>query len=150
MKVNVWQVGYPSFKDYILKSENVEVREMGYVEIPSIECWEEEVWHLLNWSCWNYDDNGDAFKPNNVHSTLDHCNSDIILHVVGTYGYKTAMPIGWATYSSLDHAINSFKERRHSLWPFSDVKFCGGYTKIENGKAYIKKNNRSSWEEINF
>ena len=54
-KVHVWQLGYAAFKDFALHNNNVECRQMGYVEVAdegSSQDLRDRVWELLNWSCW--------------------------------------------------------------------------------------------------
>jgi hypothetical protein len=122
MKVNVWQVGYTTEKDWIDRVNPV-CREMGHVIIPdNTEDWEEEVWNLLNWSCWNYDENGIAHKPEEVHSPLRYCNSDVILQIDGSKEYKCAKSVGFEDSSSLEDAIKKFMNRKRHLWPFYDAK----------------------------
>ena len=122
MKVNVWQVGYTTEKDWI-DCANPVCREMGHVIIPdNTEDWEEEVWNLLNWSCWNYDENGIAHKPEEVHSPLGYCNSDVILQIDGSGEYKCAKSVGFEDSSSLEDAIKKFMNRKRHLWPFYDAK----------------------------
>lgn len=148
MKVNVWQVGYTTQRDYVLE-ENAQCRNMGYVEIPEMENWEEEVWNLLNWSCWTFD------KPESVHSPLDHCNSDIVIQIEGTDVYKAAMFIGWKPCNSLNTAVDSVK--KNELWPFSDMRSAlrSGRTMVRNGKAYWQsiedgRANKENWIEITW
>ncbi len=120
MKVNVWQVGYTTREDWHNRTNPV-CREMGYVTIPDdSEGWEEKVWNLLNWSCWNYNDEGTAVKPDEVHSPLDHCNSDIILQIENSNIYKYAKFIGFGESSSLKNAVAHIIDGNH-LWPFSDI-----------------------------
>lgn len=150
MKVNVWQVGYTTQRDTVLRC-NAQCRNMGYVEIAEEEGWEEDVWNLLNWSCWT------SNKPENIYSPLDHCNADIVLQIEGTSEYKAAMVSGWKTFSSLDGAVNEIKYH-NDLWPFSDMRsaFRRGYTKADyDGKAYwisiedYRASNRN-WTEITW
>jgi hypothetical protein len=149
MKVNVWQVGYTTERDYVLR-ENAQCCNMGYVEVPETEDWEEKVWNLLNWSCWTSD------KPENVHSPLDHCNSDVILQSEGSTRYMCAKSIGWEIHLSLDSAVYSLQhDNRHHLWPFEDVPFRSGYTMVRDGKAYWQsiedgKADRENWIEITW
>lgn len=149
MKVNIWQVGYTTQRDFILE-ENLVCREMGYVEIDPTDQWEESVWELLNWSCWSREG-----KPENVHSPLDHCNSDIILQIDGTSIYRGAMFLGWRAYSSLEEAVASASIEGHRFYPFSDVKFRSGFRKVENGKAYWMdldegRAGRGTWIEVTW
>lgn len=150
VKVNVWQVGYTTQKDYVLR-KNAQCRNMGYVEIPNdMEDWEEEVWILLNWSCWTNK------KPKNVHSPLDHCNSDIILQIDGSCKYRYAKFVSFGDAHTLADAIQEVKHQ--NLWPFSDMRsaFRSGFTKTDyDGKAYwisiedYKAGNRN-WTEITW
>lgn len=149
MKVNVWQVGYTTQRDYVLR-ENAQCRNMGYVEIPETDDWEDEVWNLLNWSCWT------SYKPETVHSPLDHCNSDIILQSEGSTEYMCAKFIGWEVCQSLDSAVYNLQhDKSRNLWPFKGVPFRSGYTKIRDGKAYWQsieddKAGRENWIEITW
>lgn len=124
IKVNVWQVGYMSNADWKEsnrsgKPQNVKCLNAGYVELKQLEeDWPEDVWHLLNWDCWNYDDaTGEAVKPAEVHSPLGHCNSDVIFRAEGSDTYMRAAHVGFEEYKSLDKAINSIIED-WSQWPF--------------------------------
>ena len=122
IKVNIWQVGFVSVDDWKTNDKRKAVcRPMGYVEVEDADNWEEDVWNLLNWSCWNYDTNGDAIKPECVHSPLTHCNSDVILQAEGTKVYRCAKSFGWGTHKTLKYAIRAIKTGYHNLWPFSDV-----------------------------
>lgn len=142
MKVNVWQVGYTTMRDYVLRN-NAQCRNMGYVEIRDTEDgWEEDVWNLLNWSCWT------GAKPENVHSPLDHCNSDVILQIEGKRLYRSAQFVGWKSSDSLEKAVD--KVRDNTLWPFKDVHFTGGHTRIIDGKAYWQRDHDSDWIEITW
>lgn len=149
MKVNVWQVGYTTQRDFVLH-ENAQCRNMGYVEVPEMEHWEDEVWHLLNWSCWTSD------KPEGVHSPLDHCNSDVILQPEGSTRYMCAKSAGWRICNSLDSAVYSLQHNNsHYLWPFEDAPFRSGCTMVCNGKAYWQsiedgKANKENWTEITW
>ena len=121
MKVNVWQVGYTTYEDWHDRANPV-CKEMGYVTIPDdSEEWEEKVWDLLNWSCWNFNDEGRAVKPDEVHSPLDHCNSDIILQIENSNTYKYAKFMGFGEAFSLENAVAHIIDGSHHLWPFDDV-----------------------------
>ena len=124
IKVNVWQVGFESVDDWKQHdNRKAKCRPMGYVEMEECEKWEDEVWHLLNWGCWNYDDKSEKYvKPTEVHSPLTHCNSDVILQVEGTQVYRCAKSFGWGTHVTLKYAIRAIKNGHHSIWPFSDAK----------------------------
>jgi hypothetical protein len=120
VKVNVWQVGYATVKDWENQNPSrIEYVERGYVLIDEQEDWEEEVWHLLNWGCWNYNEDGSTTMPENVHVTIDHCNSDVILLMENTKVYKYAKSIGFGDATSLDEAVTQVKKVRH-LWPLRD------------------------------
>ena len=123
IKVNVWQVGYVSESDWRDGNKRkATCRNMGYVEIEESDGWEEDVWNLLNWSCWNYGDDGNAVKPENVHSPLSFCNSDVILQIEGTSVYRCAKHVGWGTHKTLEYAVRAIKSGHHNLWPFHDAK----------------------------
>lgn len=149
MKVNVWQVGYTTQRDYVLR-KNAQCRNMGYVEVSDdLKDWEEKVWELLNWSCWT------DKKPANVHSSLDHCNSDVIFQIDGSYTYKCAQFIGFSDVHTLADAIQEVKH--HELWPFSDIRsaFRSGCTMVRNSKAYWQsieddRAGKENWIEITW
>lgn len=149
MKVNVWQVGYTTERDYVLH-ENAQCRNMGYVEVPETENWEDEVWNLLNWSCWTSD------KPEEVHSPLTHCNSDVILQSEGSTRYLCATHTGWQVCNTLGSAIYSLQHGgSHRLWPFNDAPCRSGYTMVRNGKAYWQsiedgRAGKENWIEITW
>ena len=117
-KIDIWQVGYPSEESWkVGNPQNAMLAYRGYVELDTLEeGWQEIVWHLLNWSCWNHDDEGNAVKPENVHSPLTHCNDDIILQAEGSDKYFYAQFIGFKETNSLTEAINALKDGR-TLWP---------------------------------
>lgn len=144
-KVRVWQVGYTTCKDWVLRNKaNAECREMGYVTVEDDDkSWRDTVWHLLNWSCWTDE------KPNCVHSPLDHCNSDIIIKKEKSSRYYSAAHCGWESSTNLAGSINNIKYGHHTLWLFADVKCVGGSFFAKNGKAYMEKEN-GQCEEINF
>ncbi len=50
IKINVWQVGYTTFKDYASSNrQNAKCVDKGYVLINKLNTgWEEYVWNLLN------------------------------------------------------------------------------------------------------
>ena len=153
MKVNVWQVGYTTQRDSVIGDPNLaECRPMGYVIVEDDEeDWEDDAWHLLNWGCWNYPKGGGrAIKPEEVQSPLSFCNSDVILQREGTDLYYCADHCGWTKTSSLDRAVAIIRNGYHSIWPFKDVKFSGGHTKVENGKAYISDKHDGPWREITW
>jgi len=116
-KINIWQVGYPSKESFeVGNPQNALCMYRGYVELNTIEeGWQETVWNLLNWSCWNYDVNGKAVKPENVHSPLAYCNDDIILQAEDLDKYFYAGFIGYDEANSLMEAINALKDGR-PLW----------------------------------
>lgn len=145
VKVNVWQVGFIDMKAYMLREGDKAVcKERGYVMIENKEGWEEDVWNLLNWSCWNYDKNGNAVKPDDVYSTLDHCNSDIILQIDGTDQFKRAESVGWTSYTSLEGAIEALKYDPHSLWPLAEAsrEYC---SLKSNGRTVWGSNDGKNW-----
>lgn len=144
-KVKVWQVGYTTYKDWILRNkENAECRDVGYVMVEDNDKnWQETVWDLLNWSCWTDE------KPSCVHSPLDHCNSDIILRKENSKTYYIAKSFGWGNATSLNSAIDYVKLNNCNMWLFYDVKRVGGSFFAKNGKAYMEKEN-GECEEINF
>ena len=139
IKVNVWQVGFDNIKAYMLREgEKAICKERGYVVIYNLENWEETVWDLLNWSCWT------NMKPDNVFSSLDHCNSDVILQIDGTNDYRRAESVGWTTYNSLEDAINALKKTPYSLWPLVEVpRKYSHYT--TDGKTVWGSNNDKDW-----
>jgi hypothetical protein len=123
-KINIWQLGYTNLDDFNYSNkQNAVCRDAGFVMIDNLEdLWEEEVWHLLNWSCWNYNDEGNAVKPSSVHSYLDHCNSDIILNIDGTDIFKYALSVGFGEATSLEEAVNKSKTGFCNYWPFDSAR----------------------------
>lgn len=144
-KVNIWQVGFESMRDYVLRNEEKLVcRPIGYVNMVRLdESWEESVWNLLNWSCWT------RRKPKSVHSPLTHCNSDVILQVEGTDVFVCSCAVGWESARSLDGAFAKMKSGVHFFWPFYDVPHVGGNYKEENGEAYWR-NNEVGWTKVTW
>ena len=151
IKINVWKIGYTTFKDYLLgNKENTKYIDQGYVMIENTDdLWEEDVWHLLNWSCWNYDDSGNAIKPESVHSPLDHCNSDIIINIDGTNIYKYAKDVGFGDATSLDDAFNKAIDDFCNFWPLSGVKRTSGEVKHTPDNKVLQKIN-GEWIEITW
>ena len=151
IKVNVWQVGYTTFKDYILRNKhNAKCVDKGYVEIENTDdLWEEDVWNLLNWSCWNYDESGNAIKPESVHSPLDHCNSDIIISIDGTSIYKYAKSVGWGEANSLDSAFEKMIDDFCEFWSLPDVKRTSGEIKTMPDNKVLQKIN-GKWTEVTW
>ena len=143
MKVNVWQLGYNTYKDFKL-NQNIQCREQGYVLIDSIDNWEEKVWDLLNWSCWAKN------KPEEVHSPLTHCNSDIILQIEGTNLYKVSEFVGFTEHPSLETAIKYAKQKPHEYWPFSDVYGKSGHYKVKYDKVYWADFDSEDWIEVTW
>lgn len=145
IKVNVWQVGYATTKDYVLKNaDKLECRNKGYVIVDFKEGWEEVVWDLLNWSCWS------DCKPDNVHSPLDHCNSDVIFEIEGSKDYKCAMTIGFENALSMESAFAKLKKRAYDMWKFADTAHVSGYYTCKDGKAYWRKNREDVWQEVTW
>lgn len=150
IKVNIWQLGFTTFKDY-LKHDNskAQCRDMGFVIInEKKDLWEEEVWNLLNWSCWNYDENGNAVKPENVKSPLTHCNSDIIINIDGTNKYLYAKHVEWGEADTLEEAINKMKSDFCDFWPFRDVRCTSGRVKQKEDTVFQEINGK--WIEITW
>ena len=138
-KVNVWQVGFMDMKAYMLREgEKALCKERGYVVIEDMKNWEEEVWNLLNWSCWT------DKKPDNVFSSLDHCNSDIILQIDGTDQFKRAESMGWTHYATLEAAIEALKKTPRSLWPLVEAPREYSHLKTD-GKTVWGSNNGKAW-----
>lgn len=122
VKVNVWQVGFMDMKVCMLREGDKAIcKERGYVLVENSEGWEEEVWNLLNWSCWNYNEEGNAVKPEEVHSSLDHCNADIIVQIDGTSLYKAAQFSGFKDFHTLEDAIADMKKHPYELWPLAEA-----------------------------
>ena len=149
IKINVWQVGYTTYKDYVCSNrQNAKCVDKGYVLINKLNTgWEEDVWHLLNWSCWNTDDNGNAIKPESVKSPLDHCNSDVILNIDGTNIYKYAKGFGFGETTSLKEAIREIT-LECNFWPFPEVKRTSGEIRQKEGKVF--QNIKGKWTEITW
>ena len=139
VKVNVWQMGFTNMKAYMLGDSNgIACKERGYVLVENSEGWEEEVWNLLNWSCWT------DKKPKDVHSPLEYCNSDVILQTDGTNEYKRAESVGWTDYTSLESAIDALKKTPYSLWPLKEVpREYTAYT-VKNG-VVMGSNDNKNW-----
>lgn len=139
VKVNVWQVGFMDLKAYMLREGDKAIcKERGYVMVENKKGWEEEAWNLLNWSCWT------GRKPKDVYSSLDHCNSDVILQVEGTDNYRVAEPIGWTTYDSLKSAAAAFKKDPYSLWPLAEAP--REYKRLRsNGITVEGSNDNKNW-----
>ena len=138
IKINVWQIGYTTFKDYLMDNkQKALLHPMGYVLLESEDDWAEKTWDLLNWSCWT------ETKPENVHSPLNHCNSDIIVNVDGTDIYMYAKSFGWGEEHSLFAAETAAKkESTCTFWPFQEVKRTSGPVRIDNDKVYQKINGK--------
>lgn len=147
-KVHVWQLGYPVFKDFALHNNNIECRSMGYVTVEdegSYQDLRDHVWELLNWACWA------EKKPEEVHSTLDHCNGDIILKFEDEEVYHVCLSIGWTTAESLELAVNASKSGDIAeFWPFPEVHKKSGQIKVIDGKPYIRESGDSKWIEITW
>lgn len=149
IKINVWQMGYTTFKDYACSNrQNAKCVNKGYVLLDNLENhWEETVWHLLNWSCWNTDDEGNAIKPESVQSPLDHCNSDVILNIDGTNTYKYAKSFGFGEADSLEGAIKKITNEC-DFWPFPEVKRTSGAIRHKDNKVF--QNINGEWIEITW
>jgi len=150
IKINVWQVGYTTFKDFASSNrKNAKCVNKGYVLLDSLDdYWDETVWHLLNWGCWNYDKEKEHYiKPESVQSPLDHCNSDIILNIDGTNVYKYAMSVGFGEESSLEKAIKKITNEC-DFWPFPEVRRISGAIKHKDGKVF--QNINGEWIEITW
>lgn len=123
MKVNIFNIGYTR-ADWDSKSrnyDNLHIADAGYAEVKEFD--PEELWDLLNWSCWT------DTKPEEVaNSPLTHCNSDIALNIDGTNEYYIALSCGWKkiTADSLEEVLNFFKtddEASFNYWPlYNGVK----------------------------
>lgn len=139
IKVNVWQVGFDNIEAYMLgEGEKAICKERGYVVIDDLKNWEETVWDLLNWSCWTNK------KPDNVFSSLDHCNSDIVIQIEGSHEYKRAESMGWSHYATLEAAIEALKKTPYSLWPLAETP--RSYTAYKtDGETVWGSNNNKDW-----
>lgn len=146
MKVNIWQVGYTTCKDWVLRQrQQAQCQSKGYVLLEDKDRendWEELVWHLLNWSCWT------EVKPESIHSPLDHCNTDVILQIEGEKEYSIPKFMGFEKCSSLDEAAKIL-QNSHELWPFSNVEGRSGSYTVRNGKALWSEND-IDWEEVTW
>jgi len=149
VKVNVWQMGFDNIKAYMLRdSSGTACKERGYVLVENSEGWEEEVWNLLNWSCWNYNEKGDAVKPEDVHSSLDHCNADIIVQIDGTSLYKAAQFSGFKDFHTLEDAVADMKKHPYELWPLAETP--REYTRYRtHGTNVFGSNDGETWHIIN-
>lgn len=117
MKVNIYVIGFRDKAEWMQNSanrKNLHIASAGYAEVEEFNA--EELWDLLNWSCWTDE------KPKEVeHSPLTHCNSDIALNIDGTDVYHCALSFGWEeiTANSLEEVLQFFKTSKHSFsfWP---------------------------------
>lgn len=111
-KYNILQMGYPTVEDW--KNHNagtIQFKERGYAMVEDNEG-QEKVWDLCNWSCY-----ADA-KPENLHSELTHCNSDIVVWVEGSGEYWVAEPAGWKKFQTLEEAKrHMLAKSRYEAWP---------------------------------
>lgn len=138
IKVNVWQVGYTTFKDYASSNrQNAKCVDKGYVLLDNLDdYWDETVWRLLNWSCWNYnEEKGEYIKPESVHSPLTHCDSVVILNIDETNIYKYAKSVGFGETTSLREAIREIT-LECDFWPFPEVKRTSGAIRQKEGKVF--------------
>ena len=134
VKINVWQVGFMDLKAYMLREGDKAIcKERGYVMVDSKTHWEDTAWDLLNWSCWTDE------KPKDVHSSLDHCNSDVILQIDGTNDYMRAESIGWTKYNSFEQAVTALKNTPNSLWPFTEAP--REYSKLRSNGVTVEGSN---------
>ena len=134
VKVNVWQVGFMDMKAYMLREGDKAVcKERGYVMVDSKTNWEETVWDLLNWSCWT------SRKPDEVHSSLEYCNSDVIIQIDGRNDYRRAESVGWSRYNSLEQAVTALKNDPHSLWPLAEAP--REYRKLRSNGVTVEGSN---------
>lgn len=116
MKINIFVVGFneADWKKNPCNRDNLCIADAGYVEVKEFD--PEDIWNLLNWSCWTSE------KPKEVeHSPLTHCNSDIALNIDGTNVYYCACSFGWKkiTANSIKEVLQSFKtsKKNFSFWP---------------------------------
>lgn len=139
VKVNVWQVGFMDMKAYMLREGDKAIcKERGYVMVENKENWEDDAWNLLNWSCWT------DRKPKDVYSSLEYCNSDVVLQIDGTDNYRRAESIGWTTYDSLEGAVAALKKTPHCLWPLAEAP--REYKRLRsNGTTVEGSNDGKNW-----
>lgn len=98
-RYNIIQMVYPSVEDWKNRNtKSLTFKERGYAEFDNPNENHNSVWDLCNWSC--YTDK----KPENLHSELTHCNSDIVVWVEGSKEYYVAEPCGWAKFDTLERA----------------------------------------------
>ena len=116
MKVNIFVVGYnrADREKEPNNRNNLHIADAGYAEVDKFDV--DELWNLLNWSCWT------DKKPKEVqHSPLTHCNSDIALNIDGTNEYHCALSLGWETIAadSVEEVLQFFKTSKEnfSFWP---------------------------------
>lgn len=79
MKIDIYKAKW--------NGKELEPVNIGYIELDKFD--EDECWHLCNWMCWS------KTKPNNLHSKITVCNTDVIFHNPENDMYYTPGSAGW-------------------------------------------------------
>lgn len=78
--------------------------DCGYIIADKFD--EDECWDLCNWSCWRRKEG----KPENLHSELDVCNSDVAFLNPDTNIWYVAKHVGWGKCQTKKEAIEILKK----------------------------------------
>lgn len=79
MKIDIYKAKW--------NGKELEPVNIGYIELNKFD--EDECWHLCNWSAWS------EIKPDNLHSKITVCNTDVIFHNPENDMYYTPGSTGW-------------------------------------------------------
>ena len=77
--------------------------DCGYITADKFD--EDDCWNLCNWSCWSKEG-----KPENLHSELDVCNSDVAFLNPDTNIWYVAKHVGWGKCRTKKEAIEILKK----------------------------------------
>lgn len=113
--VDVYQVGYTSQEAFENKDKDkLALKYKGYVCVKDdVTNVADNAWHLCNWSCWT------ETKPDQVHTDLTFCNSDVIFVINDDEEekeYWCADCFGWTVCRTLNAAIEHVKNRTFNLF----------------------------------
>ena len=77
--------------------------DCGYIIADKFN--EDDCWDICNWSCWSKHG-----RPENFHSELEVCNSDVAFLNPETKKWYVAKHLGWDICNTIEDATKSLKQ----------------------------------------
>lgn len=91
------------------------ISSYGYLEFDKFD--RDECWHLCNWSSWS------KFKPQNLHSNIMACSSNIAFKDPESGIYHIALGIGWKEEKDFINVLEHFSSRYNRLFKNNKTTF---------------------------